>query len=58
MVNKNYKLLDTIEVLDTSNNVILPICSITRGESFTPLSDQEIPAWFKTGLPALYQKII
>lgn len=57
MVNKNYKLLDTIEVLDTSNNVILPICSINQNEYFTPLPDTEIPDWFKIGLPVLYQLI-
>jgi predicted ABC-type ATPase len=58
MVNKNYQLLDTIEVLDTSNNVILPICSISHGECYTPLADIDIPDWFKTGLSLLYQMIM
>ncbi|MDB5152680.1 MAG: hypothetical protein JWR54_1431 [Mucilaginibacter sp.] len=55
MLNKQFYLFDSIEVLDTSDNTILPICSVAGIESFTPLTDAVIPKWFKTGLPDIYK---
>jgi len=56
MLEKNYKIFDTIEVLDTSDG-ILPICHISKAGGYTPLKDKQIPEWFKKGLPNLYQII-
>ncbi|MDN3581016.1 zeta toxin family protein [Mucilaginibacter flavus] len=58
MLNKNFKMFHSIEILDTSNNNILPVCSITQSGSFTPLSNAEIPNWFKTGLPEIYRLLV
>jgi len=55
MLNKYYKMFDSIEILDTSNNTILPICNMEGRESFTSLSDEDIPDWFKNGLPEIYK---
>ncbi|MFW0715998.1 hypothetical protein [Pedobacter sp. N23S346] len=56
MLEKNYKIFDTIEVLDTSD-AILPVCHISKAGGYTPLKDEQIPDWFKKGLPNLYQMI-
>jgi len=53
MLNKNFKMFHSLIILDTSNNVLLPICHIFGEESFTPLSGEQIPDWFKNGLPAI-----
>lgn len=50
-------MLDTLEILDTSDNTIILICSFSDGEVYTPLTIDEIPEWFKIGLPNLYQLI-
>ena len=56
MVNRNYRILDTIEVIDTSGS-ILPVCSISGNEIYTPLLEEDVPKWFKSGLPNLFDLI-
>lgn len=58
MVNRNFKLLDTIEILDTSNNLPVHVCSFSQGACFTLLQDEDIPKWFKTGFTALYDLLM
>jgi predicted ABC-type ATPase len=54
MLNRNFKMFDTIEIFDTSD-AMLPICHISKGRAYTPLQDIHIPQWFKTGIPELYK---
>jgi len=54
MLNKHFAIFDSIEVLDTSNNLPIPICRIATNGSFTPLADSDIPDWFKNGVPNIY----
>jgi hypothetical protein len=54
-LSKAQELIDTVEILDTSDNDILPICSIVGKETFTPLREKDIPEWFKTGMSAIFK---
>nr|WP_315423699.1 zeta toxin family protein [uncultured Pedobacter sp.] len=54
MLNKNYRMFDSIEILDTSDT-ILPVCHISKDGAYTPLKEEDIPHWFKEGIPELYQ---
>lgn len=56
MLNQHYKMFDSIEVLDTSD-IILPIYHLSNGKASSPLTDVEIPQWFKYGMPELYKLI-
>lgn len=53
MLNKYFSMFNSIEILDTSN-AILPVCSLRENEAFTPLSDENLPSWFKTYMPDIY----
>jgi len=55
MLNKHFKMFNSIEILDTSNNTIIPICRIAGEESFTPLRNEDIPEWFKSGMSEIYK---
>lgn len=56
MLNKNFQMFDSIEILDTSDT-ILPICHLSKGGAYSPLQDKDIPHWFKKGLPVLYKML-
>ncbi len=55
MLNKHFRMFNSIEILDTSNNSILPICRIQGTQSFTPLQKDLIPEWFISGIPEIYK---
>jgi len=57
MLNKNFRMFDSIEVFDTSDS-ILPICHLSKGEAYSPLQNVDIPLWFKEGMPELYSLLI
>lgn len=54
MLDKNFRMFDSIEILDTSD-IIQPIYHLSKGGAYSPLQDQDIPKWFKEGLPQLYK---
>lgn len=54
MLNKQFATFDSIEIIDTSNNQIIPVCSLLDGRAYTPLSDEDLPEWFKSGMPNIY----
>lgn len=53
MLDKRFHMFNSIEILDTSST-ILPVCSLRENEAFTPLSDENLPSWFKTYMPNIY----
>jgi|GEM_PF-3178607 len=55
MVNRNYQMLDTIEIIDTSNNIPSHVCSFNKTSCFTLLNDEQLPHWFKDGFPDLHK---
>ena len=56
MLNKNFQMFDSIEILDTSDT-ILSICHLSKGRAYSLLQDKDIPHWFKEGLPELYRML-
>jgi predicted ABC-type ATPase len=54
MLDKNFDIFDSIEILDTSD-AILHIFHFSKDGTHTPLRDSDIPQWFKKGLPNLYR---
>lgn len=56
MLEKNYMMFDSIEVIDTSD-AIFTVCHISKAGGYTPLDDEQIPEWFKKGLPNIHELI-
>lgn len=54
MLEKNFRMFDSVEILDTSSDQILQVAKLEQGKPVLLLPTDEIPEWFKTGMPKLY----
>ncbi|QIL37990.1 hypothetical protein G7074_01040 [Pedobacter sp. HDW13] len=57
MLDDYYPIFHTIEIIDTTGKM-LPIFSIHGEDCYSPLSDSELPEWFKRYLPKMYSQLI
>jgi len=56
MLNKNFKMFDSIELIDTSNS-IMPVCKLSLGKIVSSVSYDQIPTWLKAGMSEIYKVI-
>lgn len=57
-LNINYTLLDQLQVIDTSEAAHLLIGIFSKGRPIFSIPASQIPHWFSSYLPNLYEKII
>jgi predicted ABC-type ATPase len=53
MLERNFSMFNTVEILDTSSDEILQIGKIENGICTTAIPFSEMPAWFKERMPRL-----
>ena len=57
MLEKNCQMFDSVEILDTSSDQILQVTKLEHGKVTYCSQENEIPEWFKNGMPNLYDMI-
>ncbi|SHN45508.1 zeta toxin family protein [Chitinophaga sp. CF418] len=58
MLEKNYQMFNSVEILDTSSDQILQVAKLEHGRPMFSLPADEIPEWFKNGMPKLYDIVL
>lgn len=58
MLNKQYRLIDDLKIVDTSAAEHHVLAVFANGEVVNSIPPDQLPRWFIEGLPTLYQKIL
>jgi predicted ABC-type ATPase len=56
MLDKNFEMFDTVELIDTSN-LIIPIAKLVSGIAVSAIPSDQIPEWLKKGMPLIFKVI-
>jgi predicted ABC-type ATPase len=56
MLDKNFGMFDSVEIIDTSN-LIIPIAKLIHGVPVSAIPSNQIPEWLKKGMPVIYKII-
>ncbi|BAU52620.1 hypothetical protein [Mucilaginibacter gotjawali] len=56
MLDKNYSMFDSVDLIDTSN-LVIPIARLESGEPVSAVPSNQIPEWLRKGMPAIYKAI-